>query len=83
MSGQSIQTLLTITGARTVLGLEIVDQTGLTGRFDIDLDYVGQSTSTGPALVTAFREQLGLKFEKREEVLDVVVIDHVEPPTPD
>jgi uncharacterized protein (TIGR03435 family) len=89
--GQTIQVMLAVTSAKYALGLLIVDRTGLTGRFDIDLDYVpqsvamasGQTASTGPMLVTAIQEQLGLKFERREEMLDVLVIDHAEMPTPD
>jgi len=33
--------------------------------------------------MTAFQEQLGLKFERRREEMDVQVIDHVEMPKPD
>jgi uncharacterized protein (TIGR03435 family) len=36
----------------------------------------------GSSLETAVREQLGLKFERRKELMEVLVVDHVEAPLP-
>jgi bla regulator protein BlaR1 len=55
----------------------VFDRTGLEGRFDFDLQW------SDIPLFTAVREQLGLKFEPARGPVDVVVIDHVERPTPD
>ena len=38
--------------------------------------------ATGPSLFTALQEQLGLKLVARKESVDVVVIDHIEKPSP-
>jgi uncharacterized protein (TIGR03435 family) len=69
----------------------VIDRTGLTGNFDIDLAYTpdegpamvnGQSISgDAPSLATALREQLGLKLTSAKESLPVVVVDRAEQPT--
>jgi uncharacterized protein (TIGR03435 family) len=71
------------------------NRTNLTGRFDIDLAFSSMSPvadgdptasrapDSGPTLFTALREQLGLKLESTKGPVDVLVIDHVERPTPD
>jgi uncharacterized protein (TIGR03435 family) len=42
----------------------------------------GSTTPTGPSLVTALQEQLGLKLETKKEPVDVIVIDQITQPTP-
>jgi len=64
----------------------IVDRTGLTGLFDIDLHWVADptavaATTDAPDIFTALQEQLGLKLEPTTGPVDVIVIDHVERPT--
>ena len=36
----------------------------------------------GPTLLTALQEQLGLKLESEKGPVDVIVIDHIDPPSP-
>ena len=61
----------------------VVDRTGLTEKFDLDLHWAPDITqpSDDPPLSTALQEQLGLKLEPRTEPLDAVVIDSVERPS--
>ena len=65
----------------------LVDQTGLTGRYDITLRYTHDEANATdpdapPGLFTAIQEQLGLKLDAVKAPTDVFVIDHVEQPSP-
>ncbi len=64
----------------------VVDKTGLTGKYDFTLQFTpaaSESTdSTAPSIFTAIQEQLGLKLEPQKAPMDVLVIDHIEPPSP-
>jgi len=72
-------------------GRTIVDKTGLTGRYDIDLTFTPDqpipagvsipgavADPNGPSVYTALREQLGLKLESQRDQEEVLVIVHVE-----
>jgi uncharacterized protein (TIGR03435 family) len=63
----------------------VLDRTGLAGGFDVNLEYQplrDASGDAGPSLFTALQEQLGLKLESTRGPIEVLVVDHVEPPTP-
>ena len=65
----------------------LVDQTGLTGRYDFELTYTYADASASdpdapPPLFTALQEQLGLKFQPTKALTEVLVVDHVERPSP-
>ncbi|HEY2467212.1 MAG TPA: TIGR03435 family protein [Terracidiphilus sp.] len=67
------------------LGRTVVDGTGLTGRYDISLlvpnpeQNVPDAQTT--ALFQALEDQLGLKLVSRKEMVDTIVIDHLERPS--
>jgi uncharacterized protein (TIGR03435 family) len=67
------------------LGRNVVDKTGLTGNFDIDLKWTPDdqqgTPEAGPTLFTALEEQLGLKLVNAKGPVQTFVIDHVERPT--
>jgi uncharacterized protein (TIGR03435 family) len=87
--------LMTMNGFAEVLrylsGRPVVNRTGLSGAFDLDLTYSpdpdagfrgGPPPATNaPALFTALREQLGLRLESGRGAVDVLVIDRANPPT--
>ena len=66
----------------------IIDETGLTERYDMQLQFRGTFAPNvgadldGAPLLTALEEQLGLKLERRREVLNVLVIDAASLPQP-
>jgi uncharacterized protein (TIGR03435 family) len=65
----------------------LVDATGLTQVFDIELQYsLGvprPDAEPGPPLRSALADQLGLRVQDSVTVVDVLVIDRIERPTPD
>ena len=69
----------------------VVDKTGLTSAYDLDLqwdpdlhaDAAASAPSTeAPSIFTALQEQLGLKLVPQKEKFDVIVVDQVQPPSP-
>jgi len=73
----------------------VIDRTDLTGLYDFTLSWApgenefeqpsglpvrSSAENTGPSLMTALQEQLGLKLEVQKVSVDVIVIDHVEQP---
>lgn len=75
-----------------MLDRPVFDRTGLTGTYDIDLQWArtdlhagadaSATSSDAPSLFTAVEEQLGLKLVRHKEPLNVLVVDHVQAPTP-
>jgi len=71
-------------GQREIESRKIMDQTGLTGRYDLTLKWASVDDARepdGPSLFTAIQEQLGLKLESTKAPVDVLVIDHIERPS--
>ena len=65
------------------IGDIVVDATGLTGLYDLNLDFNFDESmsSEGPTIFEAVQRQLGLKLEAGKGPVDVVIIDHVEKPS--
>jgi bla regulator protein BlaR1 len=94
--GSRNTTLTIFAGAIAGLGKldhPVVDQTGLTGKFDFSMEFAAEpnqppppSADTpadlrGPRFLDALSEQLGLKLEPTRAPLRVLVIDRVERPS--
>ena len=77
--------------------LHVIDETGISGEFLIDLQFVSDDMAAraagdplgaelpgaGATLFTALEQQLGLKLEKTTGPSGFIVIDSIERPTPD
>jgi uncharacterized protein (TIGR03435 family) len=80
---------------RGVLDRPVVDKTGISGRYDVALNWTPDDFQASrlngfpapvdrtevPDLFTAIQEQLGLRLESTKRTVEVMVIDHVERPT--
>jgi uncharacterized protein (TIGR03435 family) len=76
--------------ARTSIDRVVVDHTGLTGKFDWEVQWIpddlrvdAATRPDGPSIFQAFRDQLGLKLEPARDRVDVLVIDRAERPETD
>jgi len=78
---------------RSVLDRHVLDKTGLTARYDFDLEWTPDETQFGgqlppvpatenpkPDLFAAMQQQLGLRLQSSRGMVDVIVIDRVERP---
>jgi uncharacterized protein (TIGR03435 family) len=78
---------------RAVLDRPVVDKTGLTGRYDFDLEWAPDETQFGgdvpvapadaqsPPFFTAVEQQLGLRLEATRGPIEALVVDGAERPS--
>jgi len=76
-----------------VLGRSVLDRTGSTTLFDVQLDFVADETTpampppppgsgiSGISIAQALREQLGLRLEPVKGPVEMIVVDHAERPS--
>jgi uncharacterized protein (TIGR03435 family) len=76
-----------------VLDRPVVNRTGIAGRFDFqctftpdDSEFNGHpplptGTGSAPSLYEALQQQLGLRLSAERTSIDVIAIDHIEPPS--
>jgi uncharacterized protein (TIGR03435 family) len=68
-----------------LVGRQIIDKTGMAGRFDMELSWSNEDNPTssdiGPSIFTALQEQLGLKLVSSKAPTDTVVIDALAKPS--
>jgi uncharacterized protein (TIGR03435 family) len=85
-SGTTIPQMLAFV-MNTFQDKQLVDETGLTGVYDITTRLAGlaqgpvTSDEQGRALIQAV-QQVGFKFVSKKAPLPVVIVEHIDPPTP-
>jgi uncharacterized protein (TIGR03435 family) len=80
-------------GLESAVGRPVIDETGLSGTFDIALQWTPEPgidvqpattpTAEGASLFTAIQEQLGLALKSARAVVPVVAVGRIERPAPD
>jgi len=80
---------------RATLDRPTVNKTGLTGKYDFDLEWAQDESQYGgqvpaapddtqsPPLFTAVQEQLGLKLEAKRGLVSTMIVDQARKPSPD
>jgi uncharacterized protein (TIGR03435 family) len=95
IAGEGIPMYILTNLLANALGRAVINNTGLTGKYDIDLQYdpdsvqlpseAGNGLSAADvlelAIFTAVEKQLGLKLETGKAPQEILVIDHVERPS--
>jgi uncharacterized protein (TIGR03435 family) len=72
-----------------ILGRTVIDKTGLTGEYNFTMTFAPDTPPSrsanaapeapaGPTFVEALQDQLGLKLERQQGPVDILVIDHAE-----
>jgi uncharacterized protein (TIGR03435 family) len=93
VSGKAIPIPLLARFLGQTVGRPVIDKTGLTGRYDIDVRWTPESAPLdvpagaplpevdGPSLFTALQEQVGLRLESTTGPVQQLVIEDVERPS--
>ena len=95
-TGRSMPMRLLADTLSSRVGRKVIDETGLAGEWDWDLEWSpapsepvtpGEITavpapSDGPSIFAAVQEQLGLRLESGRALLEVLIIESVERPSP-
>jgi uncharacterized protein (TIGR03435 family) len=84
--GEGVPLYVIVNLLSNMLGRTVVNNTGLTGRYEVNLqwdpDSLAQADALDLAVIEAVEKQLGLKIESVKARDEVLVIDHIEHPTP-
>jgi bla regulator protein BlaR1 len=96
LHGEGVQPGFLATPISGQLSRPVIDKTGLTGKYDMDLKWTPDpsqsadvpfgplpppSDPNGPSIFTALQEQLGLRLESQKAPVETLVLDRVERPS--
>jgi uncharacterized protein (TIGR03435 family) len=85
----TLQQLASTLSSMNLVDQRVIDQTGIAGSFDIDLQWdpsertnnIASDAKNLPSILQAFQEQLGLKLQTQRAPVEVLVIDNAARPT--
>ncbi len=91
----TIADLVSFLMVQCVQDRQVMDQTGLTGKFDFNLDFFGSGANSSSAaaadastsqdaasdIFVGLREQLGLSLKPTKAAVDMLVIERADPPS--
>jgi uncharacterized protein (TIGR03435 family) len=84
--GATMESLAASMSAATT-GRIVIDKTGLPGYYEFTLRFTppgaASPTDNAPSIFTALQEQLGLKLEPQRVPMELLVVDHIDRPSPD
>jgi uncharacterized protein (TIGR03435 family) len=76
---QPISALAGFLSGQSATGRNVIDKTGLTGKYDFTLEYDFQiEDNPGLSIFDAVRRQLGLRLVDSKALFDVIVVDYAE-----
>jgi uncharacterized protein (TIGR03435 family) len=92
LTGDAVPMETLVSTLQSSAGRPVFDKTGLSGLFDVKLEFMLETNGgnappaapadpSGPTLVTAIEEQLGLRLESSKGPVEVLVIDSVARPS--
>ena len=89
MAGRNVTIADLADFASVPAGRTVVDKTGMTGRWDVVLDFLPDSTprpdsqpeASGPTFFEALKQQLWLKMVPNQGMVETIVLDGVGRPT--
>lgn len=76
-----------------LLGRVVIDKTGLTGKFDVNIEWTPDETlamqpanrglvdSMGATILTVFHQDLGLDFKAERGPVEILVVERAEKPS--
>ena len=88
--GQALSMTAVANQLSYIVHYTVVDKTGLTGSYDLDLKWTPDdagppsgdtSAESGASIFTAVQEQLGLKLQSTKGPVETLIIDHAELPS--
>jgi uncharacterized protein (TIGR03435 family) len=89
MAGRNISLQMFADNVSGIAGKPVVDKTGLPGKYDFTLEFVGgvnsgadlKASETDATFLEAITDQMGLKLVPDKGPVEVIVMDHIERPT--